>query len=812
MKRTGSILLALAMLLSSLAAFPAGALANNNATQITFSVCDGGMFTLEPTEIAVTADLSDTYAAEVGYNDNAAEPTILDAILAAHIAMFGEDFMEYAPFKASSASSTTESFGESTYALTYRLNGAISKDNVWYNLDTAIADGDYIEYMFYQDTTGWSDAYTSFANRQETVLEKQSLTLTLQAEGYDASYNTVLSPASGVTITVDGTEAGITNDKGQVTLSFDQAGTYTVSAAGDRNGTPIFLPYCSVTVGVNPLSSYMETQMQGAAAYYLSETASKDISIAINYLACLKSGLDMHAYTPAFLQSVTDNLKENNGKLMQSGAESIGLYGAVIQILDELNMNPENFNGYNLIESFAAMPALDADSPYLCRVAIEAAAAHGKTALAKSIADEMLTQYTMGKGFSYWGFACDNTAMFIAALTPVRADYESYYTDALSVLDTYKTDGGYFYAAEYGKTPSSNSTALALMAYTLAGNADKAKNAYLTLVAEYQTDTGIFTYAGEKSTSSSKDALIALAYYKASVDSNGLNFHVAVKDAALAATCTADGKTEGAHCAICGEVITAQTVVPAAGHHWDDGKITAATCTAAGTKTYTCTVCGTTTSQTIDKTEHTYKSFTTKATTSKNGSIVTKCTGCNNVSKTTTIYYPKTITLSKTSYVYNGKVQKPKVTVKGSNGKVISSSNYTVTYAKGRKNVGKYTVTIKFKGNYSGTVKKTFTIKPKATSISKLTAGKKKFTVKWKKQATQTTGYQIQYSTNKSFKKNNKTMTVSKNKTASKTIAKLSAKKKYYVRIRTYKIVKINGKNTKIYSAWSKTKTVTTKK
>ncbi|MFR5876506.1 MAG: GH25 family lysozyme [Eubacterium sp.] len=210
----------------------------------------------------------------------------------------------------------------------------------------------------------------------------------------------------------------------------------------------------------------------------------------------------------------------------------------------------------------------------------------------------------------------------------------------------------------------------------------------------------------------------------------------------------------------------------------------------------------------LNSLKHIYKTTTTKATTNKNGSVVTKCSVCGAVKTKSTIYYPKTITLSSTSYTYNGKAKKPSVTVKDSKGKKISASNYTVSYSSGRKNVGKYTVTIKFKGNYSGTVKKTFTIKPKNTTISKVTAGKKKFTVKWKKYTTQTTGYQIQYSTDKNFKKNNKTVTVSKNKTTSKTISKLSAKKKYYVRIRTYKTVS----GTKYYSSWSKAKTVTTKK
>ncbi|MGN0522782.1 MAG: fibronectin type III domain-containing protein, partial [Eubacterium sp.] len=111
-----------------------------------------------------------------------------------------------------------------------------------------------------------------------------------------------------------------------------------------------------------------------------------------------------------------------------------------------------------------------------------------------------------------------------------------------------------------------------------------------------------------------------------------------------------------------------------------------------------------------------------------------------------------------------------------------------------------------FKGKYSGTKTLYFYIKPKSTSISSLTAGSKKFTVKWKKQATQTTGYQIQYSTSSKFS-NAKTVTISKNSTTSKTISSLSAKKKYYVRVRTYKVV--NG--TKYYSSWSKAKYVTTK-
>ena len=177
-----------------------------------------------------------------------------------------------------------------------------------------------------------------------------------------------------------------------------------------------------------------------------------------------------------------------------------------------------------------------------------------------------------------------------------------------------------------------------------------------------------------------------------------------------------------------------------------------------------------------------------------------------------TVTKASSIKLKATSLTYNGKVRTPKVIVKDRTGKtLVKNTDYTVSYAKGRKYVGKYAVKITFKGKYSGTKTLYFTIKPKATSISSLKAGSKKFTVKWKKQATQTTGYQVQYSASSKFSKA-KTVTVGKNTTVSKKISKLSGKKKYYVRVRTYKTVKINGKSIRIYSGWSKAKTVTTKK
>ena len=92
-----------------------------------------------------------------------------------------------------------------------------------------------------------------------------------------------------------------------------------------------------------------------------------------------------------------------------------------------------------------------------------------------------------------------------------------------------------------------------------------------------------------------------------------------------------------------------------------------------------------------------------------------------------------------------------------------------------------------------------------STTITSVKTKSEAFTIKWKKK-TNIAGYQIQYSTNSKFKKGNKTIKIKKAKTVSKKITGLKPSKKYYVRIRTYKIV---NKKT-YYSSWSKKKNVTT--
>ena len=239
----------------------------------------------------------------------------------------------------------------------------------------------------------------------------------------------------------------------------------------------------------------------------------------------------------------------------------------------------------------------------------------------------------------------------------------------------------------------------------------------------------------------------------------------------------------------------------------------AATCTTAGyTGDTYCKTCNKklSTGKSIAAKGHSTTTKTQKATASKDGKITTTCTRCGTTTKTVKIAKVSKIKLSKTKYTYNGKKQTPSVTVKDSKGKELKvNTDYKVKLPSSRKNVGTYEVKITFKGSkYSGSKTLSYTINPKSTKLSKVSAKKKGFEAKWKKQSTQTKGYQIQYSTDSKFKSGNKTVTVNKNSTTKKTISKLKAKKKYYVRIRTYKTV---GKQ-KYYSDWSKSVKVTTKK
>ena len=328
--------------------------------------------------------------------------------------------------------------------------------------------------------------------------------------------------------------------------------------------------------------------------------------------------------------------------------------------------------------------------------------------------------------------------------------------------------------------------------------------------------------------------------------------HTIVIDQGKAATCTTDGLTEGKHCSVCKTVLVPQKVIPAS-HNWEenftidkepscttegrksihckkcgetkDEQVIPATghdftewetieetsCTKEGITQRRCKICGFTETKKLDKKAHEWGTEYTvdqPATFAADGSKSIHCKNCETISEAIAIPRINSVKISATAYTYSGGVKTPSVTVKDANGNALhNKTDYIVQYPSGRKNVGTYKVIVTFKDNYSGKKTLSFTINPEGTAISSLSKSKKAFTAKWKKQSAQTSGYQLLYSTNSKFKSRNKYVTVSSYKTTSKTIKKLAAKKKYYVKIRTYRSV--SGK--KYYSGWSAAKTVVTK-
>ena len=291
------------------------------------------------------------------------------------------------------------------------------------------------------------------------------------------------------------------------------------------------------------------------------------------------------------------------------------------------------------------------------------------------------------------------------------------------------------------------------------------------------------------------------------------NYNGGCKTEYNAGTCTKPEKY--IYTCTCGATDNYEEIIDEAPGHQaaNDGIFTDATCITGGYTTYSCSICGDSYKDNITAPtgKHKYGSYatTTKAGFGTKGVQTAYCQNENcTAKKTKSIAALKTPALSAAVYTFNNKAKKPSVTVKNTSGSKVSAS---VSYASGRKSVGKYAVKVTVNNaNYKGTKTVYFKINPAGAAISKVTSAKKAFTVKWKKPSStyrkQMTGYQIRYSTSSKMTKA-KTVTVKSTTATSKKISKLNSKKTYYVQLRTYK--KIGSSY--YYSNWSKAKKVKTK-
>lgn len=289
--------------------------------------------------------------------------------------------------------------------------------------------------------------------------------------------------------------------------------------------------FAQETADYEALCDKVDKQIAGAVDYLTGGVQGYGVENALDYFEICNSSVSTEAYDKyysAFLNSVEENLKANGGKLVVNGKESIGIYGAVLMILD-MSEELTDFRGYNLVDAFLktdlTVPPENAydylPAIYACvnTTAYEQLEDFGK-ALCKSYADNF---YVMGKGVDYYGFGCDNTANFICALSGYYEDYEAELRDALAVMETYKVDGGYCFNPEYGTEPNCNSTAAALKAYGYLSlmtatdenwvTYEKLNAVYNDLCAFESEKTGVFTFDGEENPIATKDALSALNVY-----------------------------------------------------------------------------------------------------------------------------------------------------------------------------------------------------------------------------------------------------------------------------------------------------------
>lgn len=291
------------------------------------------------------------------------------------------------------------------------------------------------------------------------------------------------------------------------------------------------------------------------------------------------------------------------------------------------------------------------------------------------------------------------------------------------------------------------------------------------------------------------------------------NFSILVKDECVEPTCDSQGLYVY-KCADCDAKTT--KVIASLGHDWNTEPTVdiVATCQSEGKSSIHCKRCDKTKDEkTIPKTAHNFanEKVIKQATLSQDGTKSLTCKNCGFVQNKA---IPKIATakLSATSYTYDGKAKKPTITVADSNGtKLAENISYTVTGSKQGIKVNEYTVTLTFKGSYSGTKDLTYKIVPKGNAITRLTStAKNQITVKWSKQATETTGYVLYYATKEDLS-DRKYVVIKNTSTLSQTVTGLTSNKKYYVAVRTIKDITSNGKTTRIYSTVSPRKTITVK-
>lgn len=306
----------------------------------------------------------------------------------------------------------------------------------------------------------------------------------------------------------------------------------------------VLLSAVMIFSAVVPFSALAETKTLGLKEVVTAQVEAKaDMLGAMNYLKAstpqtIANSYEVHKFAQAggdvseYLTALESNLKANNGKIMARQAketkdsENLVYYAVAIDVLTILGKDVTNFGGYNVKQAFEtfAQTNKNVSNPYFYRCIVEACKAIGNDDLAKALIDQMSKSYTVGSGFDYWGVSCDNTAMYASSIASYKAQYQANFNDAINVLSKYKKAKGYYSDDKYTTSENADSTAYAMMAYSVAGEFDKAYEAYQLLKNFESKNNGVFMAAdwktgvmGENNLATA-DALRALSYFDDACD------------------------------------------------------------------------------------------------------------------------------------------------------------------------------------------------------------------------------------------------------------------------------------------------------
>lgn len=302
----------------------------------------------------------------------------------------------------------------------------------------------------------------------------------------------------------------------------------------------VLLSAVMIFSAVVPFSALAETKTIGLKEVVAAQVEAKaDMLGAMNYLKAstpqtIANSYEVHKFAQAggdvyeYFTALESNLKANNGKIMARQAketkdsENLVYYAVAIDVLTILGKDVTNFGGYNVKQAFEtfAQTNKNVSNPYFYRCIVEACKAIGNDDLAKALIDQMSKSYKVGSGYDYWGVSCDNTAMYASSIASYKAQYQANFNDAVNVVSKYKKAKGYYSDDKYTTSENADSTAYAMMAYSVAGDFDKAYEAYQLLKNfESKNNNGVFMAADWKTgilgenKLATEDALRALSYF-----------------------------------------------------------------------------------------------------------------------------------------------------------------------------------------------------------------------------------------------------------------------------------------------------------